>query len=154
MTVDSVTKQKYLRIAAQRERERDIWYAELMHSIYEKMAPEFGYETSEETREFDPDSPNGRLMTKAVKEFRSIACGLHCSYTAEAKMEAVESAESYGMELPREREAAERRMERSARCGAPHPTHGWRCDLKPGHDGPHQAGGVDVYLEWEEQERG
>lgn len=32
------------------------------HEIYETLAPEFGYETRENTREFDPDSNNGRLM--------------------------------------------------------------------------------------------
>ena len=32
------------------------------HEKYEKLAPEFGYETREETREFDPESKNGRLM--------------------------------------------------------------------------------------------
>jgi hypothetical protein len=34
-------------------------------------------------------------------------------------------------------------------CGTKHPRHDFRCDLKKGHDGPHQCGGIDNYLEWE-----
>lgn len=36
--------------------------AKEFHNIYEALAPEFGYETREETREFDKESKNGRLM--------------------------------------------------------------------------------------------
>lgn len=36
--------------------------ARRFHEAYERLAPEFGYETREETRVFDPDSPNGKLM--------------------------------------------------------------------------------------------
>jgi hypothetical protein len=36
--------------------------ARRFHDLYEKLAPEYGYETKEETRQFDPDSPNGQLM--------------------------------------------------------------------------------------------
>lgn len=36
--------------------------ANLFHEAYERLAPEFGYETREETRVFDPNSANGRLM--------------------------------------------------------------------------------------------
>jgi hypothetical protein len=32
------------------------------HERYGRLAPQFGYETREETRQFDPESPNGRLM--------------------------------------------------------------------------------------------
>jgi len=32
------------------------------HALYEELAPEYGYETRLETREFDPESPNGKLM--------------------------------------------------------------------------------------------
>jgi len=32
------------------------------HYLYEETAPMFGYETRKETKEFDPTSPNGRLM--------------------------------------------------------------------------------------------
>lgn len=36
--------------------------AKKFHETYERLAPSFGYETRLETREFDPDSKNGRLM--------------------------------------------------------------------------------------------
>ena len=32
------------------------------HALYEELAPEYGYETRLETREFDPESSNGKLM--------------------------------------------------------------------------------------------
>ena len=36
--------------------------AELFHETYELLAPDYGYETRQETRVFDPNSPNGKLM--------------------------------------------------------------------------------------------
>lgn len=36
------------------------------HDAYERLAPQFGYETRPDTREFDPDSPNGRLMMAVI----------------------------------------------------------------------------------------
>jgi hypothetical protein len=36
--------------------------AKRFHEFYEQSAPAFGYKTKEETKEFDPESPNGRLM--------------------------------------------------------------------------------------------
>jgi len=36
--------------------------AQKFHDTYELLAPSFGYTTREETRVFDPESPNGRLM--------------------------------------------------------------------------------------------
>ncbi len=36
--------------------------ARLFHDTYERLAPSFGYETREDTKEFDPESPNGKLM--------------------------------------------------------------------------------------------
>lgn len=32
------------------------------HDYYERLAPDFGYETRDETRQFDAESANGRLM--------------------------------------------------------------------------------------------
>ena len=32
------------------------------HETYERLAPEFGYETRSDTKKFDPESNNGRLM--------------------------------------------------------------------------------------------
>jgi hypothetical protein len=51
------------------EREnRYIEKAKKFHEAYERLAPQFGYETRQETREFDPNSPNGRLMVAVMKE--------------------------------------------------------------------------------------
>lgn len=35
--------------------------ARLFHDTYERLAPQFGYDTREDTKEFDPTSPNGKL---------------------------------------------------------------------------------------------
>jgi len=36
--------------------------AQLFHETYERLAPTYGYETKTETRQFDPTTPNGKLM--------------------------------------------------------------------------------------------
>ena len=36
--------------------------ARRFHAYYEKLAPEYGYETRSDTKNFDPDTDNGRLM--------------------------------------------------------------------------------------------
>jgi hypothetical protein len=36
--------------------------ARRFHEAYERLAPSFGYETRADTKAFDPESPNGRLM--------------------------------------------------------------------------------------------
>jgi hypothetical protein len=36
--------------------------ARFFHDTYENLAPSFGYETRKDTREFNPESQNGRLM--------------------------------------------------------------------------------------------
>ena len=41
--------------------------ARLFHDTYEKMAPSFGYETRSDTKEFNPQSPNGQLMIAVCK---------------------------------------------------------------------------------------
>jgi len=38
------------------------------HHAYERMAPNLGYDTRKETRVFDPESPNGKLMISVIKE--------------------------------------------------------------------------------------
>lgn len=43
----------------------------LFHELYEKHAPEFGYETRDETKKFDPKSPNGQLMIKVAHEINA-----------------------------------------------------------------------------------
>ena len=45
--------------------------AKQFHETYERLAPDFGYQTREDTREFDPESANGKLMTAVCKEIRS-----------------------------------------------------------------------------------
>ena len=37
-------------------------WAREFHNLYEHKSSFFGYETKQETRDFDPESPNGRLM--------------------------------------------------------------------------------------------
>lgn len=41
--------------------------AELFHVAYERLAPEYGYTTREDTRTFDPKSANGRLMVATAQ---------------------------------------------------------------------------------------
>lgn len=45
-----------------RDATKDIEIAKLFHDTYEKLAPDFGYETRKDTKQFDPFSNNGRLM--------------------------------------------------------------------------------------------
>jgi hypothetical protein len=42
--------------------------ARVFHNSYERLAPEHGYETREETKEFDHNSPNGNLMVAVVED--------------------------------------------------------------------------------------
>lgn len=42
--------------------------ARRFHEAYERLAPQFGYATRPETREFDPQSPNGKLMIAVCAE--------------------------------------------------------------------------------------
>ena len=41
---------------------------EKFHETYERLAYQFNYSTREDTREFDPESTNGRLMLAVVEE--------------------------------------------------------------------------------------
>ncbi len=38
------------------------------HNTYEELAPEFGYETRKDTREFDFNSNNGKLMYATIEK--------------------------------------------------------------------------------------
>lgn len=40
----------------------------LFHNTYEKLAPSFGYETRQDTKDFDFKSNNGRLMVAVCSE--------------------------------------------------------------------------------------
>ena len=42
--------------------------AVMFHDTYERLAPKYGYETREETREFDELSRNGQLMIATCDE--------------------------------------------------------------------------------------
>jgi hypothetical protein len=46
--------------------------ARRFHETYERLAPSFGYETRADTRAFDPDSANGRLMIAVCAELSVI----------------------------------------------------------------------------------
>jgi len=52
--------------------------ARRFHELYEIAAPAFGYKTKEETKDFDPESANGRLMAwvcfEIVKEEKQALC--------------------------------------------------------------------------------
>lgn len=42
--------------------------ARKFHEVYERLAPNFGYETRTETREFESTTPNGKLMIVVMAE--------------------------------------------------------------------------------------
>lgn len=44
--------------------------AKLFHDTYERLAPQFGYETRQDTKEFDSNSPNGKLMIAVCNEVK------------------------------------------------------------------------------------
>jgi hypothetical protein len=50
--------------------------ARQFHDTYERLAPQFGYETRADTKAFDPTSPNGRLMTAVCAEVSAIWAGM------------------------------------------------------------------------------
>lgn len=45
----------------------EIKLAKLFHQVYEDLAPSFGYETRTNTKEFDKNSKNGKLMIATCK---------------------------------------------------------------------------------------
>jgi len=54
---------------------RAVQLARAFHDAYEELAPQFGYTTREDTRVFDPASPNGRLMIAVCARIASLqAC--------------------------------------------------------------------------------
>lgn len=52
-----------LAAAPKQAEQQGVEIARLFHDTYERLAPSFGYETRADTKAFDPDSPNGKLMT-------------------------------------------------------------------------------------------
>lgn len=51
--------------------QEELW-ARKFHSIYEEQAPFFGYITRKETRDFNPQSNNGKLMIAVMKKLLPI----------------------------------------------------------------------------------
>lgn len=45
--------------------------ARKFHETYERLSPAFGYTTRQETRQFDPTSPNGKLMIAVCEAMRA-----------------------------------------------------------------------------------
>lgn len=45
-----------------------IFLARFFHDTYEMLAPVFGYETRPDTKKFDPESKNGKLMIAVAGE--------------------------------------------------------------------------------------
>lgn len=54
--------------AREGERAEAVELAIKFHETYERLAPQFGYETRVDTKAFDPESPNGKLMTAVCAE--------------------------------------------------------------------------------------
>lgn len=54
------------------DREQIEKWAWLFHDTYERLAPDHGYVTRQDTRVFDPESQNGRLMLAVVGEVASL----------------------------------------------------------------------------------
>ena len=50
----------------------DLELAKAFHDTYEKLAPQYGYETRDDTKEFDANSPNGQLMIAVCRKIKSI----------------------------------------------------------------------------------
>jgi hypothetical protein len=48
--------------------DRALQLARACHNIYERLAPDFGYKTRTETRDFNPETPNGKLMVAVCRE--------------------------------------------------------------------------------------
>lgn len=52
------------------EQEKKNWLtAKHFNDLYERLAPTYGYTTREDTKDFDPESPNGKLMTEVCNTF-------------------------------------------------------------------------------------
>ena len=69
----------------------------LFHETYERLAPQFGYETRKETRAFDPVTPNGRLMIAVCGQVANAI--VHVAVVEEREASALE-AEQYANNYP------------------------------------------------------
>jgi len=63
----------------------------LFHNTYESLAPDFGYETREDTKAFDPKSANGKLMVAVCERILS-AISLAPVTPQQAAIDALEEA--------------------------------------------------------------
>jgi hypothetical protein len=61
--------------------------AQQFHDTYEQLAPSFGYETRADTKEFDPESPNGQLMVAVCQEILSQNSNLEATPISEPSTE-------------------------------------------------------------------
>ena len=50
----------------------NIELAKAFHEIYERLAPQYGYETRDDTKEFNADSKNGQLMIAVCREIQGV----------------------------------------------------------------------------------
>ena len=57
------------------------------HETYERLAPQFGYETRLDTRAFDPTSKNGKLMVAVCAEILEQNVKEHATLSAGASVE-------------------------------------------------------------------
>ena len=68
----------------------------LFHETYERLAPNYGYETRIATRKFDPDSPNGQLMIAVCGEiYRERIAALEAVVAAADELNNALIAEQY-----------------------------------------------------------
>jgi hypothetical protein len=65
--------------------------AVFFHETYERLAPRFGYETRPDTKAFDPQSPNGKLMTEVA------ACVLTRLAAEDHDVRAIDTVERIGL---------------------------------------------------------
>lgn len=73
--------------------------AERFHETYERLAPSFGYETRPETRQFDPTTPNGKLMIAVCAELASLVRSVPVGEVKPVAWEGGEGWESLAWEL-------------------------------------------------------
>lgn len=67
----------------------------LFHNTYEKLAPAFGYETRLDTKVFDKNSANGKLMIAVCKEiYQALEDNKERKYTKEDMLKAYREGEN------------------------------------------------------------
>jgi len=67
-TLEMIDAEHAARLAVATRKPSALELAVLFHQTYERLAPSFGYETRTDTRQFDPESKNGRLMVAVCGE--------------------------------------------------------------------------------------